>query len=100
MKRKPEMMIAAFNLLWIACVIHCISIPAVSLRADEGLDTKRDRAWIEQRVQDWQPTKAERAFDQIGWAPDLLQAEELAKKHGRLIFLFTYDGANMACYRC
>jgi hypothetical protein len=61
---------------------------------------KRDRAWVESRVRDWQPTPEERAFDQIAWAKNLIEAKRLAKEHRRPIFLFTYDGANMACYRC
>lgn len=69
-------------------------------KADEQPVSKRDRSWIEKRVAEWQPTKEERAFDEIGWAKDLREAERLAKEHGRPIFLFTYDGASMACYRC
>ena len=68
--------------------------------ADEQPVSKRDRPWVEKRVEEWQPTKEERAFDEIGWAKDLREAERLAKEHGRPIFLFTYSGASMACYRC
>jgi hypothetical protein len=62
--------------------------------------SKRDRAWVETRVADWQPKEEERAFDQIGWAKGLVEAERLAREHSRPIFLFTYSGANIACYRC
>ena len=68
--------------------------------ADEKPVSKRDRSWIEKRVEEWQPSREERAFDEIGWAKNLREAERLAKEHGRPIFLFTYSGASMACYRC
>ena len=61
---------------------------------------KRDAAWVGKRVEAWQPTKEERAFDEIGWAKDLREAERLGKKHGRPVFLFTYDGASLSGYRC
>jgi hypothetical protein len=70
------------------------------LHADEKEAVKRDDAWVDKRIKDWQPTKAERAFDEIGWAKSLIEAQQLAEKHGRPIFLFTYDGADLACYRC
>jgi hypothetical protein len=57
-------------------------------------------SFVDRRVKDWQPTKDERRFDEIGWARDIRDAQRLAKQHNRPVFLFTYDGANMACYRC
>jgi hypothetical protein len=57
-------------------------------------------ARVARRVRDWQPTAAERRFDDIGWAKDIRDALRLAKKHGRPVFLFTYDGAAMANFRC
>jgi hypothetical protein len=57
-------------------------------------------AWIEKRVQGWQPTRQERRFDDIGWAKDIRQALQLAKTHQRPVFLFTYDGESLAGYRC
>jgi hypothetical protein len=56
-------------------------------------------AWVTMRVRDWQPTAAERRFDNIGWAKDILEARRLAKEHHRPIFLFTHDG-HMAVGRC
>jgi hypothetical protein len=56
-------------------------------------------AWVTQRVRDWQPTPAERRFDDIGWAKDILEARRLAKEHHRPVFLFTHDG-HMAVGRC
>jgi hypothetical protein len=47
---------------------------------------------VEKRVHDLQPTRDERRFDQIGWAPSILAAEARAKEIHRPVFLFTYDG--------
>jgi hypothetical protein len=48
--------------------------------------------WVQKRVQDAQPTRSERKFDEVGWAKDIRDAERLAKLHQRPIFLFTHDG--------
>ena len=55
--------------------------------------------WVTKRVQDWQPSAAERRFDEIGWVQDIRTAERLAKEHNRPVFLFTHDG-HMAVGRC
>ena len=60
---------------------------------------EEEPAWVSQRVRELQPTEAERRIDRIGWAPGLLEAEELAKKHNRPVFLFTHDG-RMGNGRC
>jgi hypothetical protein len=54
---------------------------------------------VDRRANEWQPTAEERRFDDIGWCTSLLQAEALALKHGRPIFLFTHDG-RMQVGRC
>ena len=54
---------------------------------------------VSKRVQLWQPVAAERRFDEIGWASDILAARRLAKEHNRPVFLFTHDG-HMAVGRC
>ncbi len=54
---------------------------------------------IDLRIADWQPTKAERRFDDIGWAPDLCTALKAGSAHGRPVFLFTHDG-HMQFGRC
>ena len=59
-----------------------------------------DLSWIEKRVQEWQPTADERRIDRIGWVNNILEAERLAKEHQRPIFLFTFDGPDMARGRC
>ncbi len=57
------------------------------------------KAFVDQRVQAWQPTAQERRFDEIGWAPSIREAERLARAHDRPVFLFTHDG-HMAIGRC
>jgi hypothetical protein len=59
----------------------------------------RDPAWVEQRVQGWQPTERERRWEKIGWAQDIRTAMRLAKEHNRPVFLFTLDG-RMNVGRC
>ena len=50
-------------------------------------------AWVQKRVQNWQPVADERRIDQIAWASDLRSAQKLAKEHGRPVFLFSYSGS-------
>ena len=47
---------------------------------------------VEEKVQQALPTKAEKRFDEIGWAQDIRGAERLAKQRHRPILLFTHDG--------
>jgi hypothetical protein len=72
---------------------------ATALAAAEEKATERDAAWVDRRVREWQPTAAEKRFDEIGWARDIREAERLAKEHGRPVFLFTHDG-RMNIGRC
>ena len=67
---------------------------------DEPRAAKQDFSWVAKRIEAWQPNAQERAFDQIGWAGNLREALRLGKQHGRPVFLFTYDGASLSCYRC
>ena len=60
--------------------------------ADDKPSTKFDPAWVEKRVQEWQPTKDERRFDEIGWAKDIREAKRLSKDNHRPMFLFTLKG--------
>ena len=55
--------------------------------------------WVEHRVEQWQPTRAERRIDDIGWARDIRTALKLAKDHQRPVFLFTHTG-NIGTGRC
>lgn len=47
---------------------------------------------VERKVHELQPTREQRRFDQVGWAPGILAAEARARELGRPVFLFTYDG--------
>ena len=47
---------------------------------------------VEEKVQQALPTKAEKRFDEIGWAQDIRGAERIARQHHRPILLFTHDG--------
>ncbi|MGI8601993.1 MAG: hypothetical protein ACR2OZ_03230 [Verrucomicrobiales bacterium] len=58
-----------------------------------------DPASIDQRVAECQPTKEERRIDDIGWAGNLTEAQNLAREHNRPVFLFTHDG-RMGIGRC
>jgi hypothetical protein len=55
--------------------------------------------WVRQRVHQWQPTRDERRLDEIGWARNIREAEQLAREHTRPVFLFTHDG-RIATGRC
>jgi hypothetical protein len=68
-------------------------------------DDKALPAWVEKRVQAWQPTVDERRIDQVAWAKDLRTAQKLAKDNDRPVFLFSYSGSDerenaMALERC
>jgi len=71
----------------------------VEKRVPGSATAPRDSAWVESRIEAWQPTAAERRFDEIGWATSIRDAERLAREHGRPVFLFTHNGsvANARC---
>jgi len=71
----------------------------VSSEAQEKPPLTDPARWVAERVKLWQPVSAERRFDDIGWARDILEARRLAAEHNRPIFLFTHDG-HMAIGRC
>jgi hypothetical protein len=47
---------------------------------------------VEKKVREIQPSRDEKRFDEIGWAPSILAAEAIARKTNRPMFLFTYNG--------
>jgi hypothetical protein len=49
-------------------------------------------SWVQARVRKFEPTKADRTFDQIGWASSITEALRLAKENNKPVFLFTHDG--------
>jgi len=73
-------------------VIAAVSTATLSTDAVAAPVAKRSAAWVEQRVQQWQPTAKDRRWEGIGWAKDLRAARRLAKEHNRPVFLFTHDG--------
>jgi hypothetical protein len=90
-QRLPTLLLSLTGVLWLAATIRAEDPVAV---ADKDI-----KSFVDQRVQEWQPTAEEKRFDEIGWCTSLLQAEDLAKKHNRPIFLFTHDG-KMQIGRC
>lgn len=56
-------------------------------------------AGVQEKVRKIQPTRAEKRYDEIGWANSILHAEEVAARVNRPIFLFTYNG-NVDTGRC
>jgi hypothetical protein len=51
-----------------------------------------DLAWVNKRIQQLQPRPEEKRFDQVAWAPDIVQAVRLAHESQRGVFYFTHDG--------
>jgi len=91
--QAPIRLVSLFGLL-------ASSLAGAALATEEKAVADADLAgWVDQRIAAWQPTKAERRFDDIGWLTDIRQAERLAKQHNRPVFLFTHDG-HMAVGRC
>jgi len=82
-----------------AVVVACVAAMNWFGAVRAGEKDKDFAARVAERVQAWQPTADERRFDEIGWATEIREAERLAQKHDRPIFLFTHDG-HMAIGRC
>ncbi len=77
--------------LWGVCV-SCVVLAGSAVAAETFLKDDKLVTTVEEKVHKLQPTRAEKRFDEIGWAPSLLEAETLAKQNNRPVFLFTYDG--------
>ena len=60
--------------------------------AENFLNDDKLVSHVEKRVHELQPTREDRKLDLVGWAPDILAAEKLARASNRPVFLFTYDG--------
>jgi hypothetical protein len=73
-------------------VIWLTLTPFPAAGNDQKESFRELQARVDERVAEWQPTAAEKRFDQIGWCTSLLEAEKLAREHQRPIFLFTHDG--------
>ena len=74
-----------------ACLVLSLTW-ASSLAAETFLPDDKLVTRVEKSVHELQPTRDEKKLDLIGWAPDILTAEKLAREANRPIFLFTYDG--------
>ena len=73
---------------------------AISLSAEEKEPADSElKAWSDGRVASWQPTTAQRRFDEIGWADSLNSARQWSRDSARPVFLFTLDG-RIAIGRC
>ena len=48
--------------------------------------------WVRYCTAQRLPTAQERRFDQVGWACDVLEAQQLAREHRRPVFLFSHEG--------
>lgn len=81
-------------------ILGVVACCATWVAIDPPAGGKDFAAWVERRVQEWQPTAAERSFDRIGWVESIREAERLAKEHNRPVFLFTFDGPSMSLGRC
>lgn len=67
----------------------------------QGVWIKDDKlvADVETRARANQPTRAEKRFDEIGWATSLVQAAKVSKQTGRPLFVFFHNG-NIDTGRC
>jgi hypothetical protein len=74
-------------------------LAVVSAHGAQSAAPPRDFSWIERRVQQLQPSRQEKRFDEIGWARDIRAAKTLARENNRSVFLFTHDG-RMNIGRC
>jgi len=45
---------------------------------------------VQKKVREIQPSREEKRFDEIGWAPSIVAGRALSQKLNRPLFLFTY----------
>ena len=77
----------------------CILVAAAGFGAETFLKDDGLVASIQKKVREIQPTREEKRFDEIGWAPSIVAARALSQKLNRPLFLFTYNG-NIDTGRC
>jgi hypothetical protein len=70
----------------------CVAVMAACCLGAANSTANRLILKVEEKIHDALPTKAEKRFDEIGWAADIRTAERLAKQYRRPILLFTHDG--------
>jgi hypothetical protein len=54
---------------------------------------------VQKKVREIQPSRDEKRFDEIGWAPSIVEARAISQKTNRPVFLFMYNG-NIDTGRC
>ena len=69
-----------------AVAAETANVPAAKPAMNEDL------AWVNKRIQQYQPRPEEKRFDQIAWASDIVEAVRLARETHRGVFYFTHDG--------
>jgi hypothetical protein len=82
-----------------AALLVTVGLTTAAQVEEKRLADHEVAAWVQKRIQDWQPTAADRRFDEIGWVQGIRAAERLAKENQRPVFLFTHDG-HIALGRC
>jgi hypothetical protein len=74
-------------------LLSFVCVTVLPLAAPAFGQGDRDFAsFTDARIAAWQPSPAERRFDEIGWSTDIRAALALAKENHRPVFLFTHDG--------
>ena len=60
--------------------------------APQEAAAKDEFARIDRWIQEWQPTIADRKFEEIGWVKEIAEAIKLGRQHGRPVLVFTHKG--------
>ena len=72
--------------------LSLLSAALIAGAADTWIKDDKLVATVEEQVRKVQPTRAEKRFDEVGWASSILAAEQAAAKVNRPVFLFVYNG--------
>jgi len=72
---------------------------AGAMAADTWLKDDKLVESVQKKVREIQPSREEKRFDEIGWAPSIVEGRALSQKLNRPLFLFTYNG-NIDTGRC
>jgi hypothetical protein len=77
----------------------CLFVAAAGFGAEAFLKDDSLVASVQKKVREIQPTREEKRFDEIGWAPSIVAGRALSQKLNKPLFLFTYNG-NIDTGRC
>ena len=77
----------------------CVLAIAGAMAAENWLKDDKLVESVQKKVREIQPSREERRFDEIGWAPSIVEARAISQKINRPVFLFTYNG-NIDTGRC